>query len=85
MGDIECPRVSEGTARTRSYATPYCYSLISIFWCIDTFERLFFHLCGPLQQADTLSARLRVILSNMCHPGSWFRLGFPSVGKARMT
>ena len=35
---------------------------------------------GRLQQVDTVSARLRVILSNVCHAGSWFRLGFPSVG-----
>ena len=38
-----------------------------------------------MQQVNTGSARLRVILSNICHTGSWFRLGFPSVGEARMT
>ena len=72
MGDIECPPVSERTART----APYCHSLVSIFGFIDTFERLFFRLCGPLQQADTISARLRVILSNMCLRGVGSSLDF---------
>jgi hypothetical protein len=42
---------------------------------------------GPLQQVDTVSARLseRVILSSVCHTGSWFRGSGHGTGRIYVT